>query len=935
MATKRHFLSDTSPVLQQAVAWLRETYPPTGTTCGLHDLVIAVPGRRAIRRLTELLVEQSGASGLLTPTLVTVGDLPEQLYEPDLPVAGDLHANLAWIRAAQQTPESATLLPRPPDTDDLESWWSLAEQFRSVLDDLAAACLTPGQVPDRCRTDDLFLPQPERWQSLAAITDRQNEILEAMGMVERRVARQAALQRGELQAARGIVLLGVLDMPPVLARMLRALDTDLVALVHAEADLCDGFDDLGALEVDAWHDRHVDIPDGCVHTVERPFDQGRQAAACLADIAASDDGDLSIEDITIGLGNESDVGAVRHALGLAGLPTRYAAGRPMAAAAPVSFLAALAQLAESGRTRDLADLLRHPDVEDYLHAAGKDQTDWMAILDEYGTEHLPHQIGDEWLGSRAPRLVFLWRCIQRLLPDDPMRISPLPEWTEPIREALRRIYGNRILDRDREEDAGTLRALEQISTLLDEHQRLSSDHPTTPAVTFPGAVNLLLRRLDGETVPEEGGIAAVELLGFLELPLDDAPVLVLTGLNEGRVPRVRGADPLLPDALRQGLGLDDNRRRFAHAVCAMHTIIRTRSNVHCVTARCSADKDPLTPSRLLLACDDNTRLRRLVEFYGTIGKDRHTPAGSVLLLPGERTHFVPPAPPVDDGTPLPDQLSVTAFRDYIACPYRFYLRRVLGLKGPDDPAEEMHSALFGTLAHDVLEVFGRSEVSSSTDPEAIADFLISALLDQAATRFGTRRRPAIGVQVDQLRHRLQAFARAQAEETADGWRIHHVELMGNEEFPVDGQPFTLTGRVDRVDVHADGRVRIIDYKTSDTARTPQHAHRHRGEWIDLQLPLYLELARPLELPAVPELAYWNLPRRPEDAGISMATWSPEEIDEAVERARDLIRRIRRREFWPPGDPARFPDEFVRLCADSALERTQLIELATADSGRAL
>ena len=935
MASRRHFLSDASPILKQAVTWLREAYPPAGTTWDLHDLVIALPGRRAIRRLTELIVERSGESGLLTPTLVTVGDLPEQLYEPDLPLAGDLHTNLAWIQAAQQTPELAALLPRPPDADDLESWWSLADQFGRVLDDLAAACLTPAQVPDRCRTDDLFLPEPERWQALAAIADHQDEILRAMGFVERRVARQASLERAELHAAGDIVLLGTLDMPPVLTGMLRALNTDLIVLVHAEADLCDGFDDLGLFEVDAWHDRHVEIPDSCFHVVDRPFDQGRQAAACLFDSAEDHDGHVSIDDITVGLGDESDVDAIRHALRLAGLPTRYAAGRPMATAAPVSFLAALAQLVESRRTRDLAGLLRHPDIEDYLRAAGKDQTDWMAILDEYGAEHLPHRIGDEWLGSRAPRLAFLWRCIERLLPDNPMRVAPLPEWCEPIRETLRHIYGGRILDRDREEDSGTLRALERISSLLDEHNRLHPDHVTTPTVTYPEAVNFLLSRLDVETVPEEGGIAAVELLGFLELPLDDAPVLVLTGLNEGRVPRVRGADPLLPDALRRGLGLDDNRRRFAHAVCAMHTIVRTRPNVHCITARWSDEKDPLAPSRLLLACDDKTRLRRLEEFYGTIGKDQATPAGPVLLLPGEQTQFVPPAPPVDDDTPLPHQLSVTAFRDYIACPYRFYLRRVLSLRVPDEPAEEMDGALFGTLAHDVLESFGRSEVSGSADPKAIEDFLISALHDQVATRFGTRRRPAIGVQVDQLRQRLQTFAKAQAEGTADGWRIHHVELMGNEEFAVDGQPFTLTGRVDRVDVHSDGRIRVIDYKTSDTARTPQHAHRHRGKWIDLQLPLYRELIRPLELPGLPELAYWNLPRRPEDAGLSTATWSPAEIDEAVERARELVRRIRRREFWPPGDPARFPDGFGRLCADSALGRAQLFELATADSGRAL
>ena len=932
MPIQRHFLSANTPILQQAVLWLHEVYPPSGSTWDLHHLTIAVPGRRALRRLTELLVEHSSASGLLTPTLVTVGDLPEQLYEPDLPSASDLHANLAWIQAARQTPELTALLPRPPDADKLDLWWSLAGQFRSVLDDLAGARLTPAQVPDRCQTNGLFLPEPERWQALAAVTNRQDDILTNLGLSERRVARQAALERGELRSVGDVVLLGVLDVPPILAGMLRTLDTNVIALVHAEADLGNAFDDLGALEVDTWHDGHLDIGEDHVHAVERPFDQGRQAVACLADAAGQAGSHVSVEDITVGLGDEADVDAVRHALELAGLPTRYAAGRPVAAAAPISFLAALALLAENCRTRDLANLIRHPDVEDYLHAEGKDQTDWMAMLDGYAAEHLPHRIGDEWLGRHAQCLAFLWQCIEKLLPEAPMRIAPLPDWSEPIREALRRLYGHRTLAHDREKDADILRALERVAALLDEHQRLDTAHAITPTVAFAGAVDLLLSRLEGETLPEDGGVAAVELLGFLELPLDDAPVLVLTGLNEGRVPRVRGADPLLPDSLRHGLGLDDNRHRYAHAVCAMHSILRTRPTVYCITARWSSDRNPLAPSRLLLACDDNTRLRRLEEFYGTIGNAQATPAGPVLLLPGEQTHFVPPVPPIDDDTPVPDHLSVTAFRDYIACPYRFYLRRVLGLKAPDEPADEMDGALFGTLAHDVLEDFGRSDVAESKSPDEIAFFLWSALSDRAAAQFGAQLRPAIAIQIDQLRHRLQTFARLQAKETADGWRIHHVELKGKQEFPVDSQPFTLIGRVDRVDVHADGQIRVIDYKTSDTARTPQQAHRHRDEWIDLQLPLYRELIRPLELHEVPQLAYWNLPRCPEDAGVETAPWTLEEVEEAVEHARDLVRRVRNREFWPPGNPSRFPDEFGRLCADAALERKQLIELATARRG---
>ena len=46
----------------------------------------------------------------------------------------------------------------------------------------------------------------------------------------------------------------------------------------------------------------------------------------------------------------------------------------------------------------------------------------------------------------------------------------------------------------------------------------------------------------------------VELLGWLELLLDDAPFAVVTGFNEGRVPESSDTDSLLPARSARGSG---------------------------------------------------------------------------------------------------------------------------------------------------------------------------------------------------------------------------------------------------------------------------------------------------------------------------------------------------------------------------------------------
>ena len=119
------------------------------------------------------------------------------------------------------------------------------------------------------------------------------------------------------------------------------------------------------------------------------------------------------------------------------------------------------------------------------------------------------------------------------------------------------------------------------------------------------------------------------------------------------------------------------------------------------------------PGRLLLAGDDETLVRRVRRFCGEAEQDaRAEPAG--LPAPAAVSHFVVPS--LDAGVPPPDVMSVTDFRTYLDCPYRYALRRLLRLETVDDAATEMDALRFGSLAHKVLEAFGKDEgVRDATD----------------------------------------------------------------------------------------------------------------------------------------------------------------------------------------------------------------------------
>jgi hypothetical protein len=134
-------------------------------------------------------------------------------------------------------------------------------------------------------------------------------------------------------------------------------------------------------------------------------------------------------------------------------------------------------------------------------------------------------------------------------------------------------------------------------------------------------------------------------------------------------------------------------------------------------------------------------------------------------------------------------------------------------------------------------------------------------------------------------------------------------------FPVDGVPIRLTGRIDRIDYHAqEDAWMVFDYKTGDRGRDPEETHR-RGragarEWMDLQLPFYRHI-----LPAVRNAAdepaftgkvehvmfgYITLCADADLGGAKFAEWSAAELADADEAARACVRLLRGNVFpWEP------------------------------------
>ncbi len=94
---------------------------------------------------------------------------------------------------------------------------------------------------------------------------------------------------------------------------------------------------------------------------------------------------------------------------------------------------------------------------------------------------------------------------------------------------------------------------------------------------------------------------------------------------------------------------------------------------------------------------------------GMLVCDRHPATVSFPLDPS--------LPPDADPRALDiTRLGVTAFRAYLNCPFRFYLRHILGMEPLDDLAGELEAAEFGTLVHAALRRMAEDpKMKRSTD----------------------------------------------------------------------------------------------------------------------------------------------------------------------------------------------------------------------------
>ena len=900
MSTRLHLLPWDRPLLPSAVGWLAAGWAGDGPL-DLSALLVIVPTRQSGRRLREALAAHAAARGqAVFPPRVVLPETLATLGAPTVGVASRLASQLAWIGVLRAVPlgEFRAVFPVDPPVRDFAWARRLASQFLRLQATLAEAGLRMAGVGAQAGGD---FPETLRWGQLARLEGYYDEALAARGLHDAQAAKLAP--PADLPPGiKKIIMLGTPDPLPLAGRILahhaKQRPVEIVVCGPATEPVTGLFDEWGRPRAEVWTRRVLAWPDfeRQVRLCPDPAAQAAQIVA-LAQRYTTPEGELAI-----GVADPAVLAPLENGLGRAGVPVFNPAGRPRRRDGLHALLTLLADFARADTFASTAALLRCPDVLHWLASRSGPEFSRAGLLrelDALQAGHLPPTLAAarahaEKFPAVAPALAALAELRPALTAAD---------FPANVRGVLAELFAARRVERDSPlaESAAAWRELaEEAGHALALFPGLS------PAESWELALAQWAENIRFEEKPP----GALELNGWLELLWEDAPHLVVAGVNDGCVPDAVVGDAFLPESLRGPLGLKTNAMRFArdaYLLAALAARRATHGQLDLLVGKVSAVGDPLRPSRLLLRCADAELPQRIAFLFRKV-------AAAQASLPWTRAWPLRPR-----RAPAPVKLSVTALRDYLACPFRFYLQHGLRMAAVDLAQTELDARGFGTLLHEALQVMGEDEKLRATCDEAqLRDALLAAFERRVRVRYGTVLTLPLVVQFESARQRLRKAAEVQARERAAGWRIERVEW--SFDFPLGG--LTVRGKIDRIDRHADGRVRVLDYKTADTPVTPAAAHLgppRGGEperpawagvvvngkervWLDLQLPLYRRAVAEEFGPAV-QCGYFNLPKAAGETAVSWWEDYAPELQTAGEAcAAQVAAAVAAGIFWPPAEP---------------------------------
>lgn len=392
--------------------------------------------------------------------------------------------------------------------------------------------------------------------------------------------------------------------------------------------------------------------------------------------------------------------------------------------------------------------------------------------------------------------------------------------------------------------------LAALQALRDAHAR--HDDQALDVVELSGSVR---RWIEAQTFAPRTGREGIRLLDAAAAPYSDLDEMRIVGLVERDWPEPARRSIFYPSSILANLGWPADAPRTAAARAEFHDLLRASTTRVSASLFTLEDDAIVSPSPLL----EELEVAALpIERWPAV------PPGRAFLHEGIEEGVAPPGTAAADWLQLRTSRTAasdarfrgaTGARDqrtygisylerYLDCPFKYLASQVLRLPEERDEEAGLTPLERGHFIHDVFETFfsdwqaaGRGSITTENVAhalemfEAVAEQRLETLpeVDRALERNHLLGSAA----ASGLAERAFAFEIEQGGEVVE--RLLEHELEGEFTFtgPEGPRNIRIKAKADRIDLMADGSLRIVDYKLSKAPKASKA----------LQLPIYGVMAQ--------------------------------------------------------------------------------------------
>ena len=306
----------------------------------------------------------------------------------------------------------------------------------------------------------------------------------------------------------------------------------------------------------------------------------------------------------------------------------------------------------------------------------------------------------------------------------------------------------------------------------------------------------------------------LQIMGVLESRVLDFETVIITSMNEGKLPAGKSQNSFIPYDVKRELGLPTFKEKDAIYTYHFYHLLQRAKNIYLLYNTESEGLDAGEKSRFITQLEVEKQANHTLthEIYNAILPET---AYQPIVVPKSESVMIRLKEIAENG------FSPSALTSYIRNPIQFYFQKILRISEVEEVEENIALNTLGTIIHETLKVLYTPFIGKFLSEAAILS-CFKLLDDEVLRQFklvykeGEIKKGRNLLAFEVAKRNISNFLKVELESIKNGDAIKILALEQRFErileHPSLPFPVKIGGSVDRIE-ERDGKIRIIDYKT--------------------------------------------------------------------------------------------------------------------------